>query len=224
MQALVFDFDGLIIDSETPDYDSWREICQTYGVSLSRDFWAGLIGRSSAESVFDPYAYLETQSGQAVDREAVRQQRRARFFELFECQPVLPGVLDYLAEARRLGLGLAVASSGTATWVKGSLERLGLTHWFDTVCCADDVPRAKPDPALYQLAVQRLGVTPDRAIALEDSPNGLMAAKRAGLFAVAVPGPMTRALNFDMADLRLDSLADTPLSALLDVAAQRSAS
>lgn len=221
MQAVVFDFDGLIIDSETCEYDSWCEIYQTMGASLPLELWAGLIGRSSADQPFDVYAYLEEQTGQAVDRDAIRQQRRARFFELFDLQPVLPGVLDYIAEARQLGLKLAVASSGTTTWVKGNLERLQLIDRFDTVCCAEDVTRAKPDPALYQLAVQRLGVAPQQAIALEDSANGVLAAKRAGLFAVAVPNPMTSNLNFDHANLRLNALTDLPLSALLEKAAQQ---
>ncbi|MBZ0299995.1 MAG: HAD family hydrolase [Anaerolineae bacterium] len=218
MQALVFDFDGLIIDSETPEYESWQELYQAHGTSLPFELWVTLIGVSTADSPLDLYDYLENQIHQPVDRALIRAQRRARFGELFDQQPVLPGVLDYLAEARRLNLKLAVASSGTSDWVKGNLERLGLMDWFEAVCCAEDVPRSKPDPALYDLALRRLGVSSSRAIALEDSPNGLFAAKSAGLYAVAVPNAMTCTLNFDHADLRLTSLADLPLTALLEQA------
>lgn len=221
MRALVFDFDGLIIDTESAEYQSFCDLYAQHDVTLPFDLWAGMIGKSTAEITFDPYAYLEEQIGQPLNQEAARTWRRARFDAIFYEMPVLPGVLDTIAEARRIGLKLAVASSGSARWVKGNLERVGLIDQFDTVCCADDVPRAKPDPALYLLATSRLNVEPQQAIALEDSPNGLLAAKRAGLFGVAIPNPLTSGLNFDHADLRLNSLADMPLPALIEKASQR---
>ena len=118
-------------------------------------------------------------------------------------------------EARRLGLGLGVASSSDRRWVEGHLERLGLHAHFDVIRCADDVPRVKPDPALYRAVLDAMGVRPEEAVALEDSPNGVLAAKRAGLACVAVPNPLTARLDLSAADLRVASLAELSLPELL---------
>jgi len=212
IRAIVFDFDGLILDTELPEFQSWQEIYQAHGCTLPFAVWAMCIGTTEA---FDPYAYLEEQAGRAVDREAVRLQQRQQCDALIAAQAVLPGVHDYIAEARRLGLQLGVASSSSRAWVSGHLTRLDLQQHFICIKCRDDVPRTKPDPALYQAALATLGVRSDEAIALEDSPHGIMAAKRAGLFCVAVPNLLTRQLPLDQADLQIPSLAAFPLSRLL---------
>ena len=221
MQAIVFDFDGLIIDTESAEYQSFCDLYAQHTVTLPFDTWAGIIGVSAAENTFDPYNYLAGQIQMPLDHETARTWRRSRFDEIFYALPVLPGVVETITEARRMGLKLAVASSSRSGWVLDNLKRVGLIDQFDTICTCDDVPRAKPDPALYLLATSRLGVEPQQAIALEDSPNGLWAAKRAGLFGVAIPNPLTSSLNFDHADLRLNSLADIPLSVLIEKASQR---
>src|SRR5262249_29511424 len=154
--------------------------------------WAECIGRASGYS--DPYAHLEAQLGRPIERAALRASRRRRFLELVEAQPILPGVEAYIGEGKRLGLMLRVASSGGADWVVGHLPRLGLIDHFDCVRCAEHVGAAKPDPALYRAALESLGVRADEAIAFEDSPNGVLAAKRAGIFCVAVPNTLTRQL------------------------------
>ena len=141
--------------------------------------------------------------------------QEARVAELIAFEPVRPGVRDYLDAARRLGLGLAVASSSSRRWVAGHLERLGLADRFDVLCCAEDVTRVKPHPDLYVAALKALGAASVAAIALEDSPNGVLAAKRAGLFCVAVPNPLTAKLDLSAADIRLASLDELPLPALL---------
>jgi HAD superfamily hydrolase (TIGR01509 family) len=128
---------------------------------------------------------------------------------------VRPGVLDYIAEGRRLGLKVGVASSSPRSWVAGHLTRLGIVDLFDCLCTSEDVVTVKPDPALYLLALARLGASADESIAFEDSPNGILAAKRAGLFCVAVPNPLTSQLPLDLADVRLNSMTDMPLSELL---------
>ncbi|HEY7495888.1 MAG TPA: HAD-IA family hydrolase, partial [Candidatus Tectomicrobia bacterium] len=157
----------------------------------------------------------EAQCGRTIDREAVRVQCRQRRDELLATQLALPGVQEYLADAARLGLQLGVASSSSRAWVTGHLTRLGLLTHFTSIQCADDVQRTKPDPASYQAVLQTLNLHPEQAIALEDSPNGILAAKRAGLFCAAVPNALTCQLALDHADLRLTSLADWPLARLL---------
>ncbi|MBI5092265.1 MAG: HAD family hydrolase [Candidatus Hydrogenedentes bacterium] len=213
MQALIFDFDGLILDTETPDFQSWQEIYAAHGAELTMDIWADCVGRPA--HVFDAHTHLEGLLGQALDRFEVRAQRWLRFAELLEAQSLLPGVESYVTEARRLGLRASVASSAPRSWVEHHLERLGLLAQFDCLRCVEDVTHAKPHPELYQSALTALGVEPIRAIAFEDSPNGAQAAKRAGLYCVAVPNAVTRQLLIDHADLVLNSLADLTLPELL---------
>jgi HAD superfamily hydrolase (TIGR01509 family) len=214
IRAVVFDFDGLILDTEVPEFQTWQEIYQTYGCELALEVWA--IGLGTSADAFDPYTHLEGQAGCRLDREAIQQRRRQRYLELLGATSALPGVREYIAEAKRLGLLLGVASSSSRKWVVGHLTELGLSSYFDCIKCRDDVPCVKPDPALYQAVVESFALQPHQAIALEDSPNGITAAKRAGLFCVAVPNPLTRQLSLAHADLLVSSLADFPLQQLLD--------
>ncbi|MCA1665866.1 MAG: HAD-IA family hydrolase [Thermomicrobia bacterium] len=216
IRGLIFDFDGLILDTELPDFESWQEMFIAHGASLPLAEWAPLIG--TVTETFDIYAYLERQAGRPIDREAVRERRRQRYHERVIEQMILPGVEDCIIEAKRRGLKVGLASAATAEWVLGHLERLGLHLHFDTVKTAADVERVKPDPALYRAALDALGLGAREAIALEDSPNGIAAAKAAGLFCVAIPNAMTRDLDLSVADLRLTSLADLPLAQLLAIA------
>jgi HAD superfamily hydrolase (TIGR01509 family) len=216
IQAIVFDFDGLILDTEYPDYMSWLEIYRAYGAHLPLSAWERSIGSMDLD-LFDPYAYLEAQLGRPVDREEIRARRRPRLDEMMAAQGLLPGVEDYLAGARRLGLKVGLASSSARAWVTSYLTRLGLNGaTFDCLCCGDEVKRTKPDPELYLAVLGALAVRGDQTVALEDSPNGVAAAKAAGLYCVAVPSMLTRWLAFDQADLRLNSLADMPLERLLE--------
>ena len=129
--------------------------------------------------------------------------------------PLLPGVVEYIHEAQRLGLKLAVASSSSHAWVDGHLESRGLRHHFNSIICSDDVTRVKPDPELYLLTASTLGTTPGNNLVIEDSANGVAAAKDAGAFCVAVPNPMTRDLPLGRADVRLNALSDMLLTDLL---------
>ena len=220
IEALVFDFDGVVIDTETPDYLTWQQTFESYGVELERSLWTQSIG--GGEGDFDFYRHLEELSGRRVDREAVRAGRRSRYLEMVRNNPLLPGVESYITQAKGMGLRLGIASSSDRRWVEGHLEERGLIRHFDVVKCRDDVSRAKPDPELYVSAVESLGAQPENAIAIEDSAIGVTAAKRAGLFCVVVPNQITRELPTDHADLRLNSLADLPLERLLSMAANRS--
>jgi HAD superfamily hydrolase (TIGR01509 family) len=210
--ALIFDFDGLIIDTESPEFQAWTEIFVAHEVELDLATWAVGIGTLST---LDPYAELEKRVGRAIDRAEVRALRKQRHGELLALEPIRPGVLDYISEGRRLGMGIGVASSSPRSWVADHLTRLGIIDLFDCLCTSDDVVTVKPDPALYLLALDKLGAKADESIAFEDSPNGILAAKRAGLFCVAVPNPLTSQLPLELADVRLDSMADLPLTELV---------
>lgn len=129
---------------------------------------------------------------------------------------VMAGIRDYLVEGRRLGLRLAIASSSPRDYVEAHLGRIGLDAGWDVVVCREDAPRAKPAPDLYLRAVELLGVAPYEAVALEDSPNGIAAAKDAGLWVVAVPNALTAAGDLTRADCRVSTCAELPLPTLLE--------
>ena len=214
IDTLIFDFDGVIIDTETPEYTSWQEVFESHGRSLGRALWQKIIG--GGVKWFDPLEHLESLVGPRPDREAILMRRREHNLEMIAANPVLPGVLDYLGEAERLGLNLGVASSSSLDWVEGHLTKRGLLDHFGAIATRDDVDAVKPDPAVYLKAVEQLGSDPANTVAIEDSFNGLTAAKRAGLLCVAVPNRMTSDMDFDQADMRLDSLLDMSLESLLN--------
>jgi HAD superfamily hydrolase (TIGR01509 family) len=213
LQAIVFDFDGTLIETETPDYQSWQEIFTEHGCDLAKDLWCTYIG--TASGTFDPYTLLAEQSGLIVDRVAIRARRRRRFHELVAQQPLRPGVKALLDAAVDRGIPLAIASSSTRDWVEENLVTRQLRPYFRFVYTANDVTAVKPDPALYLLAVNALQVEPAQALAIEDSLNGMMAAKRAGLKCVVAPHGMTAHMTFAEADLVLPSLGETTLARLL---------
>lgn len=208
VRALIFDFDGLIVDSESPGFQAWSELYATHGCSLPFDKYSACIGTIDG---FDLHAYLEEQSGRSFDRAELEHACNARWLELMKAQPLLPGIASCVSSARARGLKLAIASSSTRAWVTRNLRKFGLLDEFDAVCTRDYVDAVKPDPALYLLALKTLAVPADEAIAFEDSPNGILAAKRAGVFCVAIPNPLTKNLSLDLADRRVNSLAEFEL-------------
>jgi len=213
IEAVVFDFDGLIFDSETHEYETVAELFAEHGAELPLEVWSDCIGR--APGYFDPYAYLEERTGARVDRDALDARRRSRFFERVEGVGPIPGVEEALRAAKSLGLRIGLASSSNREWVEPQLRRLGLWHYFECVRTSDDVERAKPDPELYRSVLRCLGVEATRAVAFEDSPNGALAAKRAGMYCVVVPNRVTAGLAFGEHDLRLESLMQAELADLL---------
>ena len=203
---MIFDFDGLILDTETPEFIAWQEAYSALGASLDRQTWAQVIG--TLESGWDPWTYLEEQVGHPVDRGPIRAVRQTRHLALIDAEVARPGVRAWLDQARDLGLRVGLASSSSAEWVTTYLKRLGILDRFSAIATGDRVPHSKPDPAVYRLALSELGVDAADAIAVEDSPNGIAAAKAAGLVVVAVPNAMTADLDLSAADLVLESLAD----------------
>ena len=208
MRAVIFDFDGLIIDSETPLFDIWSQIYAGRGQQLTLDEWQHALGTQGG---FDPYADLATRLSEAVDRATLADFVSHEHWRLCGEQPLLPGVRDRLLEARTLGLSAAVASSSPSAWVRPWLETHGLASFFQAVCTRDDVARVKPAPDLFLKAAERLGVDPSDCIVFEDSPNGIRAAHAAGMRVVAVPNGLTRGLPMPDPHLTLQSLAELSL-------------
>jgi len=213
LKALIFDFDGLILDTETPDMQAWQAIFADYGQSFSINEWGQIVG-GSGNSDYDPARHLESLVGHGLDRHALNLRARRDSDLAILQQPVQPGARELIAKAQKVGLRLAIASSSRHDWVDTYLQRLGLFDYFEFTVCGDDVQRTKPDPQLYLLALKSLGVTAMEALALEDSPNGIRSAQQAGLFTVAVPIPLTRQLGVEHANLLLDSLEEVQLDKL----------
>lgn len=212
IKALVFDFDGTILDTETQHYHAFQEMYKEHGADLPLEVWGECIG---THSKFDPYEYLEKQIKKKLNHEELRTKKTERALALIHEQKPLPGIENYLEAAKELGLKVGLASSSSREWVLEHLKRIGLLHYFEVIKTADDVEKVKPDPALYEKAVEALGVKPDEAVAFEDSLNGAMAAKKAGLYCVAIPNPVTKHMLFDKVDHQMESIAELELSELI---------
>jgi HAD superfamily hydrolase (TIGR01509 family) len=211
VRALLFDFDGLILDTELASRAGWELLYREHGHELPPELWATVVGTTHAP--FDPMTHLEELVGEPLEREALNERRYAHEMALIEAEELRPGIAEYLAAARRHRLKRAIVSSSPRGWVDMHLERLEEAVGWDAICTADrDPARAKPAPTLYLEALDALGVAADEAVAFEDSPNGVRAAKAACVFCVAVPNEVTRDLGLDEAgaDLVLDSLAELP--------------
>ena len=200
IRGLVFDFDGLVIDSESALIDAYADIHAKYGMPFERQSFLESVGH--ADYTFDPWHAFEKRA----DRAALEVERQKRNRERMLQQPLLPGVQALIDSAHAAGLRLGVASNSRHPHVDGNLQRLGLFAKFSATACRDDVPSPKPEPDVYRLAVNRLGLRPHECAALEDSQTGIIAAHRAGLKTVAVPGPSTRHHDFAQADWLVGSL------------------
>lgn len=185
--AAIFDMDGLLIDSERPIMAAWMAAARTLDVELSHAQYLQVVGLATAESEIILSGLL---GGQAAFRHALEHVRQALALERSDGTPLFPikpGAAEFLGALRARGTRCAVASSSTSGQIQACLGSLGVLHHFEAFAGGDEVPRAKPDPALYLLAASRLGVDPTQCIAFEDSENGAKAALAAGLRVVIVP-------------------------------------
>lgn len=214
IQAVVFDFDGLIVDTEVQWYNAVREIYAEYGADFTLEIFGSIVGTHSGPDFIE--RKLEELIGRPVDRPAVKAAYQARQRELSKGQRPRPGVEDYICAAKDLGLKIGLASSSHRDWIDRHLEELGLRHHFVHIRTADDVEKVKPDPALYLRVLEDLGVEPQHAIAFEDSPNGALAAHRAGMNVVIVPNLVTSPLPFGEHHLRLTSMAEMELEKVIE--------
>jgi HAD superfamily hydrolase (TIGR01509 family) len=221
LAAVIFDFDGLILDTELPVFRAWSEAYERVGVApLTVEEWSVQLG---THGKLDPLAELATRAAardapmDATALAVVAERRLQRRDQLLSVETLRPGVEAWIDAASRRGLAAAVASSSARPWVEGHLARLGVLDRFVAIACWGDRDGVdpKPSPDLYVEVCTLLGAAPAEAIAVEDSPNGVRAAKAAGLACVAVPNDLTRFLALDEADLVVSSLADVTLDEAL---------
>ncbi|MBN2623147.1 MAG: HAD-IA family hydrolase, partial [Acidimicrobiales bacterium] len=213
--ALLFDFDGLILDTETCTYETVVEIFAEHGATLDVGWWHSILGNGGHAHWTE---VLGEQLGRPLDRPVLVARAERRRLAVMHTLPVCAGVADLLDAAAVEGVPAAVASSSSADWVEGHLARLGLRDRFDAVITRDDVggdgARTKPEPDLFLVAAEALAVEPARCVVLEDSPNGVAAGRAAGMAVVAVPGPMTASLDLSAAHLVVPSLVEVDLRVL----------
>ena len=216
IKSLIFDFDGLILDTETPEIDVWKTIYAEHGFEFPLDLFTQTVGGWGV-STFDAADYLHQLANDSLNVDALRLRHRRESARRFLEQPILDGLQEYLTDARRLNLRLAIASSSPHSWVEPHLTRLGLIRYFDKIICGDDVPlgRTKPKPDIFLKTLDELQITAGEAVVFEDSPNGVKAARTAGIYVVAVPNPTTSLMNIEGADLTIRSLSSLPLEELL---------
>lgn len=215
IKALIFDFDGLILDTETPEVLVWQSIYREHGFTLPVDEWEKTIGGYGL-STFDAAEHLSLLSQGRLDPVSMRARYRRESDLLIHASPVMPGVINLIEQARQQGIQLAIGSSSPHSWVDAHAKRLGIFHYFKHIICQDDVPpgRTKPNPDIYLKALDMLKVQNTEAVVFEDSLNGVEAARRAGIFVVAVPNPLTAKMGVS-GDLTISSLADLSLQDMM---------
>lgn len=214
INGLIFDFDGLILDTETPEYQALSTAYAEHGQHLPVTLYGSVVGAQYGHQ-FDPVVHLSALTGKPVDARVFWERVNSQRMDIIEHSQPLPGVETYLREARERGLRLAIASSSPHSWVDGHLMRLGLFHYFDVIKCQGDVRQIKPAPDLFLAALASLQLRAEEALVFEDSLNGVLAAQAAGIRVVAVPNPVTVHLEIRGESLRLNSLAEMPLADLL---------
>jgi HAD superfamily hydrolase (TIGR01509 family) len=204
--AVLFDFDGVLVDTEWAIYQAWRRTFEAHDHDLPLEVYTRCIG-SDFQS-WSPKTHLEDLTGLAFDWHHLDARRQEEIMAELDGARPMPGVCEVLAKLPAAGLATAVVSSSSHHWVDGWLDKLGLQDHFATTVCRGDAPRIKPAPDLFLEAARRLDVLPRNCLVIEDSVNGLNAAKEAGMRVWAVPNRLTECLDFSQADRVFRSLAE----------------
>lgn len=209
IRALVFDFDGLILDTESALIDAYADVHAAHGVPFDEELFLRSVGH--ADYAFDPWHAFEKRS----DRAALETERRRFNRERDQHLPVLPGIIALLDAARARQIHVGLASNSPHAHCEGHLKRVKLLDRFEYLAGREDVLLPKPAPDLYKLVLTHFGLRGHEAIAFEDSHTGSLAARRANLWTVAVPNRSTAHHDFAHVSLRVKSLADVTLDQLI---------
>jgi HAD superfamily hydrolase (TIGR01509 family) len=211
VEALVFDLDGTIADTESVEYDAIRRVWADHGLDYPIERWAHVVGQSWSPGWITE---LAAEAAAAVDADTAHASKRRYHDELLAALVLRPGVAALIADASAAGIPLAVASNSDSVWVEHVLEQLGLLSKFVAITTIDHVAQGKPHPEPFLAACARVGARPGRAVAFEDSATGVASAVAAGLFTVACPGPLTAGHDISAADLVVASLEEVTLAGL----------
>jgi putative hydrolase of the HAD superfamily len=211
VEALVFDLDGTIADTESVEYDAIRLVWADHGLEYPIERWTHVVGQSWSPAWISE---LVAEAPAAVDAETAHALKRRYHDGLLAALVLRPGVAALISDASAAGIPLAVASNSDSAWVEHVLEQLGLLSKFVAVTTIDHVAQGKPHPEPFLAACERVGARPEKAVAFEDSATGVASAVAAGLFTVACPGPLTSGHDISAADLVVASLEEVTLPGL----------
>jgi beta-phosphoglucomutase len=205
-RAVIFDVDGVLVDSYDAHFRSWRDVLREHGLDMSEDDFAQTFGRTSREIIRRFW-------GDEVDDSTVRtidDRKEALYRDLVRTAfPAMDGAVALIDALRAAGFALAVGSSAPPENVVLTLDGLGRRDAFEAVVTGRDVTRGKPDPQVFLVAAERLGLTPRRCAVIEDAPAGIRAATAAGMANVALLGTAPRATLLEAgAHLAVESLRD----------------
>jgi HAD superfamily hydrolase (TIGR01509 family) len=198
-EAIIFDHDGTLVDTESPDFQACKMLFDEFGLPLTLETWA-----ATAVGVTDGYHSLFRDALQAghdgVSQDDLWQRLQELWKITFEDVEIMPGVTRLIPELRQAGFKLGVATASDREWAHRWLTKFGLLSQFQTIATRDDVVHNKPAPDVYLYAAAQLGAQPDRCLVFEDSVAGVQAAKAAGMTVFAVPNHVTKTLDFSLAD------------------------
>lgn len=215
--AILFDFDGTIVDTETADYQSWQELFAAHGLELSLDLWRERVGKvihPEVTDVFHPYEYFEKVKGRPLSADELHAQE-TRYLDMCKHLPILPGVIEMLEAAKAARMPLAIASNSDYPWVERWAKHYKVWDYFTCVFTREMALHPKPAPELYLKAANCLGVDPSLCVVFEDSPIGMQAAMSAGMRCFAIPTPITEKLPRPQVTRVLNSLAELPFERLI---------
>lgn len=205
-KAVLFDFDGVILDTEWPIYQTWLDLFRSEGQDLPIETYVQCIG--SDFDTWSPEKHLEELTGKSYDWDTINPARQIEIHAALENPVALPGVRELFTHLHSASVPIAVVSSSSHSWVDVWLEKLDLITMTTTVVCRGDAPRIKPAPDLYHEAVRRLALSAADCLVIEDSYNGTKAGIDAGCKTLVVPSRLTNCLDFTIAHGVVDSLTD----------------
>lgn len=193
MKAVIFDFDGTMIDTESLWFEQTKSLLkEQYDVDLPLEVFARIIGTTNEELI----RYIMDKTNGIFQPEPFQQILLERVEKQLTHLPLRSGFLPFFTQVKTLGCKIGLATSSSLAWIEPFLKRFELYDDFDVICTSDNVEKVKPDPALYQKALKTLGIEPHEAMAVEDSVNGSLAALRAGLHCVVVTNVVTKQMSF----------------------------
>lgn len=212
IKGLIFDFDGLILDTETAWYESYFDVLKSkYNYELDLKDFVKCVGANN-EILFK---ILKEDLGNKLDEDQVFKEVQERHQNIVSEKPLREGVLDYLKEAKNLELKLAICTSSKEEWINKHLTNKGIIEYFDCFVTADDVERIKPHPDLFNQTIKSLNIDKEELLVFEDSLNGLLSSEKAGIKTVIFPNPVTEHLDFTGANKIYKNMSEIALKDLL---------
>jgi HAD superfamily hydrolase (TIGR01509 family) len=205
IEAIIFDHDGTLIDTESPDFEACKMLCSELGVTLTLEYWAEkIVGHMNGYNVL--FQQIIETSNNGVTQAAMWQRLKELWDLTLQHVELMPGVCNLLPQLYAAGYTLGVATAADRAWVMRWLTHFELSHYFQVIANSDDVTYNKPAPDVYLFAAAQLGVRPERCLVFEDSVPGIQSAKAAGMTVIAVPSHVTKSLDFSQADATVDGL------------------